>query len=90
MAGVGTLVSSTAVHVYLLTRYDDITRLGEVINEWRKSDLNLEPIAMSEGPFLLQTLKVPFTYCWSPALVPKPDDWPANLGIYSSFPIRVI
>ncbi|PWY83896.1 UDP-Glycosyltransferase/glycogen phosphorylase [Aspergillus sclerotioniger CBS 115572] len=59
--------------------------LGEVINEWRKSDLSLEPIAMSEGPFLLQTLKVPYTYCWSPALVPKPDDWPANLEVCGFF-----
>ncbi|RAK98717.1 UDP-Glycosyltransferase/glycogen phosphorylase [Aspergillus ibericus CBS 121593] len=59
--------------------------LGDVINDWRKNDLNLEPIAMSEGPFLLQTLKVPYTYCWSPALVPKPDDWPANLEVCGFF-----
>ncbi|GLA18821.1 hypothetical protein AnigIFM62618_006475 [Aspergillus niger] len=36
--------------------------LGDVINQWRKQDLDLEPIPMSEGPFLLRTLKVPYTY----------------------------
>ncbi|GKZ96441.1 hypothetical protein AnigIFM59636_010691 [Aspergillus niger] len=60
--------------------------LGDVINQWRKQDLDLEPISMSEGPFLLRTLKVPYTYCWSPALVPKPSDWPANFGILVLFP----
>jgi hypothetical protein len=29
---------------------------------------------------LAETLKVPFTYCWSPALVERPKDWPPNLG----------
>ncbi|EHA25403.1 hypothetical protein ASPNIDRAFT_119995, partial [Aspergillus niger ATCC 1015] len=59
--------------------------LGDVINQWRKQDLDLEPISMSEGPFLLRTLKVPYTYCWSPALVPKPSDWPANFDVCGFF-----
>jgi UDP:flavonoid glycosyltransferase YjiC (YdhE family) len=29
---------------------------------------------------LIATRKIPFTYCWSPALVPKPFDWPSNIG----------
>jgi hypothetical protein len=33
--------------------------------------LDLEPIAFSEGPKLADTLEIPFTYCWFPALVPK-------------------
>lgn len=42
--------------------------------------MDLEPVPMSEGPNLAETLKVPFTYCWSPALVPKPADWPSHIG----------
>jgi UDP:flavonoid glycosyltransferase YjiC (YdhE family) len=29
---------------------------------------------------LAETLKIPFTYCWSPALMAKPKDWPAHIG----------
>lgn len=58
--------------------------LGGVINDWRKLELGLEPISLSEGPFLLKTLQIPYTYCWSPGLVPKPNDWPANAGMVVS------
>lgn len=34
------------------------------------------------GPSLPEALKVPHTYCWSPALVPKPKDWPAHIGMF--------
>lgn len=37
----------------------------------------------SEGAGLLDTLQIPFTYCWSPALIPKPLDWPDYIGVYS-------
>lgn len=30
-------------------------------------------------------LKVPFTYCWSPALIPKPADWPENIDVSGFF-----
>ncbi|KAH8202508.1 hypothetical protein TruAng_003316 [Truncatella angustata] len=54
--------------------------LGDVINEWRAS-IDLEPVPLSEGPGLARTLEIPFTYCWSPALVPKPADWPSYIGL---------
>jgi hypothetical protein len=50
-----------------------------VINRWRAT-IDLEPIPMAEGPSLAETLKIPFTYCWSPALVPKPWDWAEHIG----------
>lgn len=53
--------------------------LGDIINAWRYS-INLEPVPFTEGPLLAETLKVPFTYCWSPALVPKPADWLDHIG----------
>lgn len=57
--------------------------MGDVINHWRK-ELGLDEIAMFEGPRLAEILKIPFTYCWSPALVPKPSDWPSYIGVLSS------
>ncbi|PYI23104.1 sterol glucosyltransferase [Aspergillus violaceofuscus CBS 115571] len=58
--------------------------LGDVINRWR-AGIDLDPIPMSEGPSLAETLKIPFTYCWSPALVPKPRDWPGHIDICGFF-----
>ncbi|KAK1142203.1 hypothetical protein N8T08_008129 [Aspergillus melleus] len=58
--------------------------LGDVINQWRK-DLDLEEVATFEGPHLAEILKVPFTYCWSPALVPKPLDWPSYIDVCGFF-----
>ncbi|GFF81393.1 sterol 3-beta-glucosyltransferase UGT80B1 [Aspergillus lentulus] len=59
--------------------------LGDVINEWRRKDLDLEDVATFEGPHLAEILKVPFTYCWSPALVPKPLDWPSYVDVCGFF-----
>ncbi|KAI9932363.1 hypothetical protein MW887_009876 [Aspergillus wentii] len=58
--------------------------LGDVINKWRSS-IDLEPISAIEGATLAETLKVPFTYCWSPALVPKPEDWPGHVDVCGFF-----
>ncbi|CAI7584793.1 unnamed protein product [Penicillium crustosum] len=59
--------------------------LGGVINDWRKHELELEPISLSDGPFILTKLNVPYTYCWSPGLVPKPNDWPHNFDVCGFF-----
>ncbi|ETS79828.1 hypothetical protein PFICI_07357 [Pestalotiopsis fici W106-1] len=58
--------------------------LGDVINEWRES-IDLEAVPFSEGPSLVQTQKIPFTYCWSPSLVPKPFDWPGHIDVCGFF-----
>jgi hypothetical protein len=57
-----------------------VSRLGDVINKWRIEDLSLEPVHASMGPDLVDWLRLPVTYCWSPALVPKPQDWGYNIG----------
>ncbi|KAJ5492819.1 hypothetical protein N7539_001565 [Penicillium diatomitis] len=59
--------------------------LGDVINEWRKQDLELDEVATFEGPHLAEILKIPFTYCWSPALVSKPLDWPSYIDVCGFF-----
>ncbi|KAF8201096.1 hypothetical protein K438DRAFT_1758408 [Mycena galopus ATCC 62051] len=58
--------------------------LGDLVNKWRYS-LDLDPVPLTEGPALAETLKIPFTYCWSPALVPKPMDWPAHMDVCGFF-----
>lgn len=53
--------------------------LGDIINEWRDT-IDLEHVSFSDGPYLAEILRIPFTYCWSPALVPKPADWGSHIG----------
>ncbi|EXJ73173.1 uncharacterized protein A1O5_04323 [Cladophialophora psammophila CBS 110553] len=54
--------------------------IGDIVQNWRKS-IDLEAVPMSEAPFLMETLQVPHTYCWSPALVPKPKDWGKHIDV---------
>ncbi|KAI0870419.1 sterol glucosyltransferase [Hypoxylon argillaceum] len=58
--------------------------LGDIINDWRNS-IDLEPVPLTEGPNLAETLKIPFTYCWSPSLIPKPFDWPEHIDVCGFF-----
>ncbi|KAJ4375664.1 hypothetical protein N0V86_007197 [Didymella sp. IMI 355093] len=55
--------------------------LGDIINRFRKESLALDPISMIWAPAMLARMKVPFTYCWSPALIPKPSDWSHHISI---------
>ncbi|KAH6643103.1 hypothetical protein C7974DRAFT_117153 [Boeremia exigua] len=55
--------------------------LGDIINRFRKESLSLDPISMIWAPAMLARMKVPFTYCWSPALIPKPADWSHHISI---------
>ncbi|CEJ59350.1 hypothetical protein PMG11_07978 [Penicillium brasilianum] len=58
--------------------------LGDVINRFRSS-IDLAPVPRTEGPCLAEALEIPMTYCWSPALVPKPSDWPAHIDVCGFF-----
>ena len=49
--------------------------LGDLVNRFRVQTLGLEPISSIWSPGQLYRLKVPHTYMWSPALIPKPADW---------------
>ncbi|KAL2136272.1 hypothetical protein VTI74DRAFT_4507 [Chaetomium olivicolor] len=55
--------------------------LGDVINRFRESILDLDPISLLWAPGLLNRLRVPATYCWSPALTPKPTDWMPEITV---------
>ncbi|KAK5231431.1 hypothetical protein LTR72_000612 [Exophiala xenobiotica] len=49
--------------------------LGDVINRFREKSLGLEPVSIMWAPGMASRLRIPWTYCWSPALIPKPADW---------------
>ncbi|KZT54368.1 glycosyltransferase family 1 protein [Calocera cornea HHB12733] len=49
--------------------------LGDVINKFRSSALGLPPLSIRSGAGVLDRLKIPYTYCISPGLIPKPHDW---------------
>ncbi|KAK3670603.1 hypothetical protein LTR78_009571 [Recurvomyces mirabilis] len=59
--------------------------LGDIINRFRIRCLGLEPVSMVWGPGMLQRLRIPHTYCWSPALIPKPTDWGSHITISGFF-----
>ncbi|KAI9779475.1 MAG: hypothetical protein M1816_003501 [Peltula sp. TS41687] len=59
--------------------------LGDVINRFRERTLRLEPVSVMWAPGMLSRLRIPWTYCWSPALIPKPRDWGSHIDISGFF-----
>lgn len=59
--------------------------LGDVINRFRKASLGLEETSAMRAPTMLQRLKIPHTYAWSPALIQKPRDWGSAVDIAGFF-----
>ncbi|KAF9781038.1 hypothetical protein IL306_014620 [Fusarium sp. DS 682] len=55
--------------------------LGDVINRFREKALDLPSLSLIWAPGLLARLKISWTYCWSPALIPKPGDWGRHIDI---------
>ncbi|RMZ89344.1 hypothetical protein DV736_g3422, partial [Chaetothyriales sp. CBS 134916] len=55
--------------------------LGDVINRFRERSLGLEPVSVMWAPGIVNRLRIPWTYCWSPALIPKPLDWGSFIDI---------
>lgn len=59
--------------------------LGDVINRFRENVLDIPHMHLTAGPGVLARLRVPYTYCWSPALIPKPNDWGNTLDVSGFF-----
>lgn len=59
--------------------------LGDLINKFRERTLHLEPVSIIWAPGMLARLRIPWTYCWSPALIPKPKDWSNKIDISGFF-----
>ncbi|KAK5630640.1 hypothetical protein RRF57_006355 [Xylaria bambusicola] len=55
--------------------------LGDVINRFRTKILDLDPLPLIWAPGVITRLRIPYTYCWSPALIPKPNDWGNHIDI---------
>jgi UDP:flavonoid glycosyltransferase YjiC (YdhE family) len=56
--------------------------IGDIINRFRERTLGLPRLRVAaEGANVINDRAVPFTYLWSPALIPKPGDWHDNVDI---------
>ncbi|KAE8421311.1 hypothetical protein BDV36DRAFT_280860 [Aspergillus pseudocaelatus] len=55
--------------------------LGDLINRFRKRELGLDPLDAIRAPSIAHRLQIPYTYLWSPALLPKPQDWGENIDV---------
>ena len=55
--------------------------LGDIVNRFRENTLRLEPVSSLWAPGALYRMKVPYTYLWSPSLVPKPRDWGPEIDV---------
>lgn len=78
-------VNMTNFMSYALVEMMTWQGLGDVINRFRQNTLDLEPVSLMWAPGMLSRLKVPYTYCWSPALIPKPKDWGRQISISGFF-----
>ncbi|GJC95607.1 glycosyltransferase family 28 [Colletotrichum higginsianum] len=55
--------------------------LGDLVNDFRVKTLGLDAVSTLWAPGATYRLHVPFTYLWSPGLVPKPQDWGPEIDI---------
>ncbi|KAL0930991.1 udp-transferase [Colletotrichum truncatum] len=55
--------------------------LGDLVNDFRVKTLGLDPVSTLWAPGATYRLHVPFTYLWSPGLVPKPHDWGDEIDV---------
>lgn len=52
-----------------------------MINSFRNSSLGLKPLSLRSGPLILERLRIPTSFCWSPTLIPKPQDWADHIDV---------
>lgn len=55
--------------------------LASVINDFRIDHLRLRPIPERTAASVIDNLRIPWTYCWSPELLSKPKDWSTHIDI---------
>ncbi|ROW12378.1 hypothetical protein VMCG_00093 [Cytospora schulzeri] len=55
--------------------------LGDLVNNFRIRTLGLDPVSTLWAPGALYRMDVPFSYLWSPSLVPKPLDWGDEIDV---------
>ncbi|KAJ1305708.1 hypothetical protein OPQ81_010443 [Rhizoctonia solani] len=72
-----------AVNYYSYTLVDMLTwqGLGHVINKFRTKKLGLDYLSTASAVSMIERCGIPWTYCLSPALVPKPQDWLSHIDV---------
>ncbi|CAF2683629.1 unnamed protein product [Rotaria sp. Silwood2] len=77
-------------HKINLYSYDVIemltwTGLRDIMNDFRKKTLGLRELHIRQAANALIDECVPHTYCWSPSLVAKPNDWGSHIDVSGFF-----
>jgi UDP:flavonoid glycosyltransferase YjiC (YdhE family) len=57
----------------------------DLANDFRRDTLDLPSLHTRQAVRILIDERVPHTYCWSPSLVPRPDDWPLHNNVAGFF-----
>lgn len=55
--------------------------LGDLVNEVRTDQMCLDPVSTVWAVGPTYRMHVPYTYLWSPGIVPKPEDWGSEIDI---------
>ena len=59
--------------------------MRDLVNDFRRKTLGLLTLNTSQAICALTDECVPHTYCWSPSLVAKPDDWGSHINVSGFF-----
>ncbi|KAG8794578.1 hypothetical protein FRC12_023594 [Ceratobasidium sp. 428] len=59
--------------------------LGHTINKFRTKQLGLSYLNTQSAVGMLERCGVPWTYCLSPALVPRPADWMSHIDVVAFY-----
>lgn len=62
--------------------------MRDLVNTFRKEALSLPALHTRQATFLTIEERVPYTYCWSPSLVPKPKDWAEHISVSGFFVLK--
>ncbi len=59
--------------------------MRDIVNNFRNEILGLPALHTRQATYMMIDEHVPYTYCWSPTLVPKPNDWAAHINVSGFF-----
>jgi UDP:flavonoid glycosyltransferase YjiC (YdhE family) len=59
--------------------------MRDLVNDFRTETLGLPALHTRQATFMMIDERVPYTYCWSPSLVPKPNDWASHINVSGFF-----
>ena len=62
--------------------------MRDIVNEFRKETLGLPALHTRQATYMMIDECVPYTYCWSPSLVPKPTDWAEHINVSGFFILK--